>query len=150
MTYFLRRDLVSAGPHVNFLIDVHAGDYEENSWTSSSSCQQSPQSEYHSSLIFLDHLDAPYEWEGEGDDDEDEGAEGEEDSTDIRPLAADWGFLCLPTPGTPAPSSSLRRTGEMDNIHLPFNRKLKIKQISLFGGQIIPPTTHHINLFIRS
>ena len=72
LTNFLWRDFIGAGPHVNLLVDVHTGDDEEHTWqavrleqswsgldwagdtwTPGSASQQSPQSEYHGSLVLL-------------------------------------------------------------------------------------------------
>ena len=53
MFHLLRRNLVSLGPHVNFLIDVNTGNDEEHAGTPRSSREQASKSEDDSSLIFL-------------------------------------------------------------------------------------------------
>ena len=70
MTNLLWRDLIGAGSHVDLLINIHTGDDEEdawegvrltvrtglvtgNTWAPGSPSQQSPQSEYHGSLVLL-------------------------------------------------------------------------------------------------
>ena len=49
----LRGDLVGGGPHVDLLVDVDAGDDEEDTRTSSSSSKESPESKDYSTLILL-------------------------------------------------------------------------------------------------
>ena len=39
------RDLVSGGPQVDLLVDVHAGDDEEHAWAPGAARQQPPESE---------------------------------------------------------------------------------------------------------
>ena len=49
----LRGDLVGGGPHVDLLVDVDAGNDEEDTRTSSSSSKESPESKDYSTLILL-------------------------------------------------------------------------------------------------
>ena len=53
LTNFLWRDFIGAGPHVNLLVDVHAGQDEEDARPPGPACQQESQPEDHSSLVFL-------------------------------------------------------------------------------------------------
>ena len=50
---FLRGDLVGGRPHVDLLVDVDAGDDEEDTGTSGASCKKSSESKDHCSLILL-------------------------------------------------------------------------------------------------
>ena len=49
----LWRDLVGGRPHVDLLVNVHAGDDEEHPGTSGSSSKKPSKSEDHCSFIFL-------------------------------------------------------------------------------------------------
>ena len=51
--YLLRRNIVGGGPHVDLLVNIKAGDDEENSGTSGTTLYKSPQSEDHGSLVLL-------------------------------------------------------------------------------------------------
>ena len=73
--HLLRGDVVCLGPHVYLLVLVDTGNHEEDSGTSGSSREEQAQSEYDSSLVFLDHLDDQAEGEGESDHNEDDGGQ---------------------------------------------------------------------------
>ena len=52
-SYFLWRNVKGLSSHVNLLIDVHAGDYKEDSWTPGTSRQEPAQSEDDGPLVLL-------------------------------------------------------------------------------------------------
>ena len=58
LSYLLRRNVVGGSSHVDLLVNIKAGDDEENSRTSGTALYQSPQSEDHGSLILLNNLHA--------------------------------------------------------------------------------------------
>ena len=72
------RNIIGLCSQINLLVNINAGNHKEDSGTSRLTMEHPPQSEDHSSLILLDHLDNPAEREGEGDADEDERDESEE------------------------------------------------------------------------
>ena len=73
-------------PHVNLLIDVHAGDYKEDSWAPGTSRQEPAQSEDDGPLVLLDHLHHEEEGDGERCNDDDERDDGHEGGADSSPF----------------------------------------------------------------
>ena len=75
--YLLRRYLIGSCPQVYLLINIHAGNNEEYSWSSCSARQKAPQSEDDCPLILLNNLYCVEQGDGEGDDDQEDGEQGQ-------------------------------------------------------------------------
>ena len=81
-------DLIGCRPQVNLLVDIEAGDDEEDPGPPGSSCQKTTQPEDDGSLVLLDHLDSVEEGEGERGDDEKEGDDSHEVTAEAGSLLA--------------------------------------------------------------
>ena len=77
MFYLLRRNIVGCRSHVDLLVNIQAGDDEEDPGTPGSALDQSAQSEDDGSLVLLDHFDGEEEGEGEGAEDDEDAGDGE-------------------------------------------------------------------------
>ena len=84
--YLLWRNFKSLSPHIHFLVNVHTGNDEEDSWPSGSSSQQTAQSEDDGPLVLLDHLHHEEEGDGERCNDDDERDDGHEGGADSSPF----------------------------------------------------------------
>ena len=84
----LRGDLVRLGSHIDLLVNIYAGDDEEDSRPPGSSSHQPAQSEDDGSLVLLDHLDSEEEGEGEGAEDDEDAGDGEKEGAETRTLLA--------------------------------------------------------------
>ena len=76
------------GSHINFFVDINAGDDEEDSWAAGSSSQQPAESEDDGPLVLLHHLHHEHQRERHGGENEEEGAEGEDVGHDAGSLLA--------------------------------------------------------------
>ena len=102
--HLLRRNIKGGHPHVHLGVAVHAGDDEEDAWSSGTPRQKTTQAEDDCSLILLksgvDHnvpeykdqshlnnLDSEEKAEGEGEEDHEEGEEGDKAGTDTRTIS---------------------------------------------------------------
>ena len=86
--YLLWWNFVSAGPHINFLINIHAGDDEEDAGSARPAGQEAAQPEDDRPLVLLHHLHRAGEGEGEGEEYEEDRGDGQHHSAEVRTFPA--------------------------------------------------------------
>ena len=86
LCYFLRWDLESFCSHVNLLVDINAGDDEEDPGPSGSARQEAAQPEDDGSLVLLDHLDGGGQGAGQGEQDQQDGEQSYQEGADVGSL----------------------------------------------------------------
>jgi len=91
--YLLWRHIKGEHPHVHLGVAVNTREDEKNARSLRTSGQETTKAEDDSSLIFLYYFDCEEEAEGEGHKNHEEGEEGDEESTDTRPIIQ---FSCEP------------------------------------------------------
>ena len=88
MVYLLWRNLVGGSSQINLLVNIDAGNDEEDAGAPGSPRQEPAKPEDDGPLVLLDHLNGVEEGEGERGHDQDERDDGEQEAAQPGPLLA--------------------------------------------------------------